>query len=142
MPLPASVHWQARDWVVVYRVSETHVWMADPATGHRKVKCAAFEAGWSGYAALFDYPEAFELAPEAQTSAAWVLPFFARHQGLLLQAFLLAVVASLFQLLLPIATQVVIDQMIVDRQPDLLRQVFLGMGAALVGLVASNLLQH
>ncbi len=142
MPLPAIAHWEGRHWVVVYRVSESHVWMADPASGHRKVPRAGFEAKWSGYAALFDYTEAFEQAPEAQTSAAWVLPFFARHQGLFFQAFLLAVVASLLQLLLPIATQVVVDQVIVDREPDLLRQVFLGMGAALVGLVASNLLQQ
>ncbi len=142
MPLPAIAHWEARHWVVVYRISETLVWMADPATGYRKVSRAAFEEKWSGYAALFDYTDAFEQAPEARASAAWVLPFFARHQGLFLQAFLLAVVASLLQLLLPIATQVVVDQVIVNREPDLLRQVFLGMGAALVGLVASNLLQQ
>lgn len=142
MPLPAIAHWEARHWVVVWRVTVSHVWLADPATGHRKVGRVEFEQKWSGYAALFDYTEAFEKAPVSGPSAAWVLPFFARHRGIFLQAFLLAVVASLLQLILPIATQVVVDTVIVDRQPDLLRRIFLGMGAALVGLVGSNLLQQ
>ncbi len=142
MPLPAIAHWDARHWVVVWRVTDTHVWLADPATHHRKVGRSEFEQKWSGYAALFDYTEAFEKAPVSTPTAAWVLPFFARHRGIFLQAFLLALVASLLQLILPVATQVVVDTVIVDREPDLLFRIFLGMGAALVGLVGSNLLQQ
>ena len=142
MPLPAIAHWEGRHWLVVYHITEAHVWLADPAQGLRKVTRAEFEELWSGYAALFDYTEAFKKAPEGRDSWSWMLPFFARHRGLFLQALLLALVVSALQLLLPVATQVVMDRVIVDHELGLLRQVVLGMAAALVGLVACNLLQQ
>lgn len=142
MPLPAIAHWEGRHWLVVYHVSETHAWLADPAQGLRKVTRAEFEELWSGYVALFDYTEAFEKAPEGRSSWSWMFPFFARHKALFLQSLLLALVVSALQLLLPVATQVVVDRVIVDHELGLLRQVILGMSAALVGLVTCNLLQQ
>jgi len=142
MPLPAIAHWEGRHWLVVYRISESHVWLADPGIGRRKVTRAEFSELWSGYVALFDYTEAFAKAPEESGSWRWMLPFFAAHRGVFLQALLLALVVSALQLLLPVATQVVVDRVIVDHELDLLRQVMLGMAAALAGLVACNLLQQ
>ncbi|MFO1459149.1 MAG: peptidase domain-containing ABC transporter [Verrucomicrobiota bacterium] len=55
---------------------------------------------------------------------------------------LLALAVSGLQLILPIATQVVVDRVIVDQEMDLLRQVVFGMAAALIGLVTCNLLQQ
>jgi ATP-binding cassette subfamily B protein len=92
--------------------------------------------------ALFDYTDAFENAPEAGSSIGWVWPFFGRYRQVFLQAFLLAGVASCLQLLLPIATQVVVDKVIVDHEVTLLHQIFIGMGIALAALVSSNLLQQ
>ncbi|MFO1459148.1 MAG: cyclic nucleotide-binding domain-containing protein [Verrucomicrobiota bacterium] len=66
MPLPAIAHWEGRHWLVVYHVSETHVWLADPAVGRRKVTRTEFSELWSGYVALFDYTAAFENAPEGR----------------------------------------------------------------------------
>ena len=142
MPLPAIAHWEGRHWLVVYHVSDTHVWLADPAIGRRKVTRTEFSELWSGYVALFDYTAAFENAPEGQSSWAWLIPFFTRHRGIFLQALLLALAVSGLQLILPIATQVVVDRVIVDQEMDLLRQVVVGMAAALVGLVTCNLLQQ
>ncbi|MBL9174340.1 MAG: cyclic nucleotide-binding domain-containing protein [Verrucomicrobiales bacterium] len=142
MPLPAIAHWEGRHWLVIYHVSDTHVWLADPAVGRRKVTRTEFSELWSGYVALFDYTVAFEKAPVGHSSWAWLVPFFTRHQGIFLQALLLALAVSGLQLILPIATQVVVDRVIVDQEMDLLRQVVFGMAAALVGLVACNLLQQ
>ncbi len=142
MPMPAIAHWDGRHWVVVYRISEREVWLADPAIGLRKITRDEFEAKWSGYVALFDYTDAFKNAPEAGSSIGWVWPFFGQYRQVFLQALLLAVVASALQLLLPIATQVVVDKVIVDREIALLHQIFIGMGVALAALVGSNLLQQ
>ena len=142
MPMPAIAHWDGRHWVVVYQVSEREVRLADPAIGLRKIQREEFEAKWSGYVALFDYTDAFEKAPEGVSSPGWVWPFFNRYRQVFLQALLLAGVASSLQLLLPIATQVVVDKVIVDREVELLHQIFIGMGVALAALVGSNLLQQ
>src|SRR5262249_40047543 len=119
MPLPAIIHWQGNHWMVLLDVSPRWVRVADPASGTlRRIPRSEFEQNWSGYAALFDYTVAFEEAPEGTSSAAWVAPFLRQHRQPLLQALLLAGVATALLLLLPIFTQVVVDKVIVDRDLD------------------------
>lgn len=142
MPMPAIAHWEGRHWLMIDRVSASHVRVADPAKGVIQLSREEFESNWSGYTALFDYTEAFDHAPEAESSVAWIAPFFARHRTILIQAFLLSGVVSALQLLLPICTQIVVDKVIVDREVGLLHQIMIGMGVALIGLVVSNLLQQ
>ena len=59
---------------MVYDVGPTHVKLADPALGLRRVPRAEFEKRWSGYAALFDYTPGFEQAPLAPSTVAWLWP--------------------------------------------------------------------
>ncbi|MBI5688650.1 MAG: peptidase domain-containing ABC transporter [Verrucomicrobia bacterium] len=142
MPLPAICHWEGNHWLVLYEVGSTHVRLADPSAGKRRLPRAEFLERWSGYAALFDYTEAFAQAPEGAASFAWVRPFFSGHRGPLLLALGLAGLASVLGLLFPVFTQFVVDRVIVDRAPDLLTVVLLAMGAVLGFLLAANLLQQ
>jgi ATP-binding cassette subfamily B protein len=143
MPLPAVIHWQGNHWMVLLDVATKLVRVADPATGTiRRIPRAEFEQNWSGYAALFDYTVAFEQAPEAGSSAAWVTPFLKQHREPLLQAMLLAGVASALLLLLPIFTQVVVDKVIVEHDLDLLKLCLGGMLATGVFTLCSSLIQQ
>jgi ATP-binding cassette subfamily B protein len=76
MPLPAIIHWEGNHWVILYDVTDTHCRVADPAIGLRRFPRAEFEKRWSGYAALFDYTEAFEKAPVTPSTMTWLWPFF------------------------------------------------------------------
>ena len=60
MPLPAIVHWEGNHWIVLYDVGKSHVRVADPASGRRKIPRSEFEKKWTGYTALFDYTTEFE----------------------------------------------------------------------------------
>lgn len=142
MPLPAIVHWEGNHWMVLYDVGEKFVRVADPAIGPRKIPLAEFHEKWSGYAALFDYTEAFENAPEHQASLAWFWPFFRPFKMLLFQSLGLAGLVSVLQLLFPVFTQIIVDKVIVDQDVRLLEMTLLAMGMALVFLVLSNLLQQ
>src|SRR5579872_3405219 len=51
--LPFIVHWEGYHYVVVYGVSSTQVWVADPARGFRKLSVEEFERGWSGTCLTF-----------------------------------------------------------------------------------------
>ena len=66
-----------------------------------------FSELWSGYVAFSITRPHLKNAPEGRSSWAWLIPFFTRHQGIFLQALLLALAVSGLQLILPIATQVV-----------------------------------
>jgi ATP-binding cassette subfamily B protein len=142
MPLPAIAHWEGNHWVVVYDVDATHVRVADPALGLRRVPRAEFATRWTGYAALFDYTEAFAEAPEGRPSAAWLWPFLRPHVGVLAQALGLAALVSGLQMLLPVFTQVVVDRVLVDGDTGLLRLVVLGMLGVLGFMVASMAVQR
>jgi ATP-binding cassette subfamily B protein len=132
MPLPAIVHWEGNHWVVLYDVSDTHVRIADPALGLRRLPRDDFERRWSGYVALFDYTEAFEHAPEETTSAAWLLPFVRPFSSILARALGLAVVATGLQMILPVFTQIIVDRVLVEQDVGLLHVL---VGAMLVSLV-------
>ena len=132
MPLPAIVHWEGNHWMVLYHVDIANVRVADPAVSLRKIPRKEFEQKWSGYAALFDYTIAFEQAPEAKASLAWVWPFLAKFRGILLQVLGLAVAVSFLELLFPVFTQMVVDKVIVENNIGLLKTIILGMLAAIV----------
>jgi HlyB family type I secretion system ABC transporter len=132
MPLPAIVHWEGNHWMVLYDVDIANVRVADPAVSLRKIPRKEFEQKWSGYAALFDYTIAFEQAPEAKASLAWVWPFLAKFRGILLQVLGLAVAVSFLELLFPVFTQMVVDKVIVENDIGLLKTIILGMLGAIV----------
>jgi ATP-binding cassette subfamily B protein len=132
MPLPAIVHWEGNHWVVLYDVTDTHVRIADPGTGRRRMSRADFHKAWSGYAALFDYTTDFERAPEAKSSTAWLRPFVRQHARLGLQAAALALIVSALQMVLPIFTQLIVDRVLVENDPGLLRVLVIGMLGVLV----------
>jgi len=142
MPLPAIVHWEGNHWIVLYDVNPDFVRVADPGMGLRKLSRREFEAGWTGYAALFDYTTAFEKAPVSKAAFAWLLPFLARFRTVLLQVLGLAVVVSVLQLLFPVFTQLVVDKVIVENDLGLLRTILIAMLAAIVFVQLSTLAQE
>lgn len=142
MPLPAIIHWEGNHWMVLYDVNERQVSVNDPALGPRRIPREEFDAKWTGYAALFDYTEAFEKTPEGHSSWQWIAPFLPRHSSTLVQVLLLAIVVTGLQLLFPIFTQRIMDSVVVGNNLAPLASIVLGMGVALVFMLLANLAQH
>ncbi|MEO8350415.1 MAG: peptidase domain-containing ABC transporter [Chthoniobacteraceae bacterium] len=142
LPLPAIAHWEGNHWIVLYDVTDSHVRVEDPGLGARLISREEFEAKWSGYAALFDYTDAFENAPQSRGTLALLAPFFRRHKAILVQVLLLAGIVTFLQLLFPVFTQVVVDKVIVENDVKLLTAVLLAMGAAIVFSQIANLLEQ
>lgn len=141
-PLPAIVHWEGNHWLVLVAVAEESVKVADPAFGIRTLPRREFLEKWTGYAALFDYIEGFESAPERRRSLAWLRLFLAPFRASLLQALGLAGMVTVLQLLFPILTQQVVDTVIVDEDLGLLSVMLLVMGIAVTFLLLANLTQQ
>jgi ATP-binding cassette subfamily B protein len=142
MPLPAIVHWEGNHWVVVYDVTDQHVRLADPGLGLRRLPRAEFEARWSGYAALFDYTDAFAQAPVETASLAWLRPFVRPFSSVLARAAGLAVVASALQMVLPVFTQVIVDRVLVEQDVGLLNVLVVAMLAALAFMTLAVMVQR
>jgi len=135
MPLPAIIHWDNYHWVVLFDVNDTHAWIADPAIAIRKITRQELDEKWNGYAALFDYTEAFEQAPESKPGLAWIMPFLKPFTAIFAKALGLAVVISALQMLLPVFTQVIVDSVVVERDSGMLTMM---IGAMVVVLIFST----
>jgi ATP-binding cassette subfamily B protein len=142
MPLPAIIHWEGNHWTVLYDVSESHAWLVDPASGHTKITHAELLANWSGYAALFDYTEAFERTPEGRSGLSWLWPFFRSHVGLLGKAVGLAAIVSALQMVLPVFTQIIVDRVVVEQDRTLLNLLVVGMLGVLVFMTVGTVVQR
>ncbi len=127
MPLPAIVYWHGNHWVVVYGISPKHVWVADPALGHRRMDRDDFEERWTGFAALFDYTKEFEKIPEDRADIRWLAPFFKPFTGFLLKALALAIIVSALEMVLPVFTQVIVDRVLVQEDIGLLNVLIICM---------------
>ncbi len=137
LPVPAIAHWDASHWVVVFDVGASHLRIADPALGRRRLTREEFLGKWTGYAALFDYTDAFQRAPVSRPSLAWLMPFLRPFSGLLLRSLGLAAVVSALQMVLPVFTQVIVDRVLVEHDVSLLNLLIGAMGVVMALMVAS-----
>lgn len=130
--LPFIIHWEGYHYVVVYGVSARHVWLADPATGFKKLGIEEFERGWSGTCLTFT-PRP-DLAQEAASRSPWMR--FARylvpHRKVLLHLFLATFVIQMLGIVPPMIIQNILDSVIVHQNVNLLHLL-------IAGLIISNL---
>jgi HlyB family type I secretion system ABC transporter len=142
LPLPAVAHWEGNHWVVVYRVEDEHVRVADPSRGLRRIPREKFLERWSGYTSVVRYTERLAEAPQAKTSLAWVKPFLRPHRRLMLYAVGLAMVAAALELVLPILTQVVVDRVLPTGDLSLLWILMAVIVAVLVAITGATIVQR
>ncbi|MFN0015191.1 MAG: peptidase domain-containing ABC transporter [Saprospiraceae bacterium] len=116
-PLPCIAHWRQRHFVVVYKVTRQHIWIADPGEGKFKLTRSAFEDSWlsdgkQGVLLVLEPGPGFQqLEGEGRQTRGLgdlfgYLGQFRRQFVLLLLGMLLA---SLFQLIFPFLTQSIVD---------------------------------
>ena len=142
LPLPAIVHVGGNHWVVLFDVQELRVRVADPAVGLRRLPRDEFLDEWSGYASLLAPTERLQEQPEAHTSLRWLLPFVRPHRRALAAAVVLAIVAAALQLVLPILTEVVVDQVLPNDDLSLLYVVLAAIAGVTVALAGASLLER
>jgi ATP-binding cassette, subfamily B, bacterial HlyB/CyaB len=125
--LPFIIHWEGYHYVVVYGVSSRYVWLADPATGFKKLGIEDFERGWSGTCLTFT-PRA-SLAQDTASKSPWVR--FARylipHRKVLLHLFLATFVIQMLGIVPPMIIQNILDGVIVHQNVSLLHLLIAGL---------------
>jgi ATP-binding cassette subfamily B protein len=151
MPLPAIVHTQGNQWLVLYDADRKWAHVADPAQGLRRIGRAEFEKNWSGYAILFDYVKDIP-KPAAKTEEdqprrrniglRWLWPFFRPFAGSMLKAVALAFMASAMEMLRPVFTQIVIDRVLVGNDRDLMKVIIASLAGVLLFSILTLVVQR
>lgn len=119
--LPCIVHWGQKHFVVVYRIKNDKIWVADPAAGLIKFSRTDFEKKWissvadgkqTGLALIIEpTPDFFNSENEQEKPAGFgfLLKYFGLYRKYLLQLILGLIVASCIQLIIPFLTRAIVD---------------------------------
>jgi len=135
--LPAILHWDAEHWVVLVKVDEHRVEVADPALGMQKITHDELDRHWDGYAARITptgaIPEVSAGAPKLE----WMKPFLRKHRRAIIAALVLALVAAGCEVALPLVVEVVVNSVIARKAASRIELLGLAMlGLAVGGTIA------
>ena len=122
-PLPCIIHWNQQHFVVVYKLTDKHVWVADPGAGKQKYTKEEFCNCWlssrkneenTGVALLLEpTPEFYTTEDEGdevnRKGFSFLYSYLRPYRGLVGQLLLGLLLGSMIQLMLPFLTQSVVD---------------------------------
>lgn len=160
-PLPAILHWRSNHYVVVYKITQSQVWVADPAHGLLTYSTADFISNWIGHNATPSTREGVALLLEPTTAfyqnsdeddtrrVGWQLltGHALRYRAHFVQLAIGLLAGSLLQLLLPFLTQSIIDVGIKNQDLKLVylilaAQLFLFLGRSSLEIIRGWILLH
>lgn len=157
--LPCIAHWKQNHFIVVYKIKNDIVYVADPAHGLVKYTKEEFMGGWGstkkdgeeqGLCLLLEpTPDFYKAEDESlnKSSFRFLFSYLRPYKKFLLQLFLGMLVGSLLQLVFPFLTQSIVDFGINNRDIGfitlvLIAQLALFMGRTSVEFIRSWILLH
>lgn len=117
-PLPCIAHWNQQHFVVLYKVTHSHIWIADPGAGKFKLSRKDFEKSWlsdagQGVLILLEPTPKFyqqEGVPSVKKARLGILIDYIRpHRRLIAQLLIGMALGSLLMLIFPLLTQSIVD---------------------------------
>jgi ATP-binding cassette subfamily B protein len=121
VPLPCIVHWRQKHFIVVHRIKNDNVWIADPAAGLLKYSKDEFQKYWTSTVAegkpaglvliIEPTPRLSEQEGDQVKSHgfSFLIKYFRLYERYLFQLILGLLIGSLIQLIIPFLTQSIID---------------------------------
>lgn len=138
LPLPLIAHWEQNHFVVVYRIANGRVWVADPKVGKLRLSEQEFLNGWisdvNNYEAqgivllLETTPDFFDREGEkrSRTGFAFLWTYLYRYKKLIWQLGIGLLLGSFIQLVFPFLMQALVDKGVQLSDPNF---VYLILGA-------------
>lgn len=130
--LPFIAHWEGYHYIIVYGLSEHHVWVADPGPGFRKLSIEEFERGWTGTCLLFT--PGSEMVQLAADRSPWLrfIGYLKPYKQILGHLFIATFVIQILGVAPPVIIQHILDEVLVHQNVSLLH-------VLIAGLVITNL---
>lgn len=148
--LPCIAHWDNNHFVVIYKIKNGVIYVADPAFGKIKYNKEDFLAHWGqvdteeGYALLLAPTSEFYVKQdisEKKTKFLFILTYLRPYQQLLMQLLLGMLLGSVIQLILPFLTQMIVDKGINPKNIGLLQMVLCGQFLLIFSRVLVNFIR-
>jgi subfamily B ATP-binding cassette protein HlyB/CyaB len=153
--LPAILGWQGYHWILLLKVSDKEVEIADPASGIRKIKRDEFLTSWTaadvagvvdrrpdcGVMIALEPTVKFEKEEEAKSSIRHFINYILPYKKYYGEAVLAAVVINVLGLASPLFVQTIVDNVVVHHDVGLLNMMLGGMVLVAVLTTAMSVVQ-
>jgi ATP-binding cassette subfamily B protein len=124
---PWIAHWQGDHYVVVYQTRGNRFLIADPASGKRLLSRQEFLASWTGYALLLDPTERLKEMPEEKRSLSRFFGLLLPYRATGAQIIAASLLIQLFGVVVPLFTQIILDQVVVNKSLTTLNVFAIGL---------------
>lgn len=113
---PVMVAWQDT-FAIIHKYNQKELFIAVPELGLIRRQLKDFEKTWGteGEVLLF---QPSKHTPTTRFSLRWFVPELRRYRKVLIEVLIASMVVQIFGLVNPLATQVIIDKVIVNNSPD------------------------
>jgi ATP-binding cassette, subfamily B, bacterial len=121
VPLPCIVHWRQKHFIVVYKITNDKIWVADPGVGLLRYSHEEFIRTWASTVAdgkpaglvliIEPTPALFEKESEKETMSGFrfLFKYFRLYRKYFYQLVLGLILGSCIQLVIPFLTQSIVD---------------------------------
>lgn len=151
VPFPAIVLWRENHFVVVYHADKRHVWVSDPMKGHVRYTHDEFVRGWYlkgedrgvllALEPTADFRQTAEERRQQRNSMAGILKYFVPYKKNFTLMFVIMMMVTLLQGVLPFISKAVIDVGIATSDVNFINMVLFGNVCILVSVMVFNVLR-
>lgn len=126
--LPAIVHWEFNHFLIVERWSKNWIEVLDPAVGRRKLTPEEFDEGFTGVTLMLEPGTQFETKSPQKALTPWAyMRSLLYMRGILFQIISASLLLQLLGLGAPLLTEVVVDRILPEKDPNMLTLLAVGM---------------
>lgn len=151
VPFPAIIFWKDSHFVVVYHANKKYIWVSDPAKGRIKYTHEEFKKGWYQKGAKQGVLLAIEPTAEFKDSKAEkeqrkntfssILKYFTPYQRNFTLIFLIMLLVTALQGMLPFISKAVIDVGIKTSDVNFINMVLIGNISILLSVMIFNVIR-
>lgn len=135
VPTPCIIHWNFNHFVVFEGFKKKNAYINDPAVGHRKLSLEELDEGFTGIVLTFEKTDTFQ--PEKKKNNSNLIASRLKGQyKVLFKLFYIGLLLVFPGLVLPVLSQMFMDDVLLNGYTDWLTKLLVAMGA-LVLLKAS-----
>ncbi len=151
VPFPAIIFWKDSHFVVVYHANKKYIWVSDPAKGRIKYSHEEFKKGWYQKGAKQGVLLAIEPTAEFKDSKAEreqrkntfssILKYFTPYQRNFTLIFVIMLLVTALQGMLPFISKAVIDVGIKTSDVNFINMVLIGNISILLSVMIFNVIR-
>jgi ATP-binding cassette, subfamily B, bacterial len=126
--LPAIVHWEFNHFMLVERRTSKGIDVVDPALGRRRLSLEEFDEGFTGIAIMLEPRAQFKQRASQKVLTPWAyMRSLLSMRSIITQVIGASLLLQLLGLGVPVLTEIVIDRILPQKDPNLLTILGLGM---------------